>query len=151
MESGTADKEHDEDLEGQQSEKGAEHEGGSAGIHEEGGDQNRKTSGPRRSFMPEIALRPPVPFSNGPYPEVLPSGLSEPKQGEEEAPTTRAATDQEETKRDEEGEGEGEGSKGGTRREEERRKVSRAGGDERPGGGWSRIWSPFRTAINGRK
>lgn len=142
---------------------GGRREGGSVAIsHEEKLDNNldpngqrldgEQKSGPRSdgpSSMPEIVvLRPPVPFSSGPYPEALPSDLggNQKKIGEEDKDTSARGT----TASDQEGrrgrEDEGEGATGGTR--EERRSARSGSGGERSGG-WSDVWSSFRTAITG--
>lgn len=128
--------------------------GGGDGSETTSGRHDREKRGSRGPSMPEIAVqRPPVPFSNGPYPEALPlsSVVGLQRQGEEGASSARAAASERENSRDQAAEGKGEEAEGGTRGEsEQRNEGSRGDGEERPGG-WSSVWSSLRAATSGRK
>eukprot|EP00752_Nemacystus_decipiens_P005388 g4884.t1 len=127
---------------------------------EERRDENDSDTNGRRgplsssSPMPDIvAQRPPVPFSNGPYPEALPSDLgSKQKHGrKEDIPAKRTeARDQENNRGGKGGGGEEEAANGGTR--EERGHGSNGGSEGgRPGGWSSGVWSSLRAAMSGRE
>eukprot|EP00903_Cladosiphon_okamuranus_P012950 g12090.t1 len=143
---------------------GRQQQGGGMGGHEArlGGDGGSETTngqqrdperrGSKRRSIPEIVVqRPPVPFSNGPYPKALPLPSDSGKQGQdgEAASPPRSAASERESIRDQAAKGKG--AEGGIREESEQRKEGTGkGGWERPGD-LKHVWSSFWAAISGRQ